>query len=261
MRLLATVYFSATSLFATAAPFVVSDPLVVRATQCGVYVDTASMVTSPVVAAMGGNICAYDLAGIAPGAHVVTMTAIAVNDPIWGSQQSVKSSPLAFTVPGTSAATAVEYFYSGFGHYFVTSLADEIAALDAGVFPGWVRTGQTFNVYPAGTAGEVNVCRFFSASFAPKSSHFYTPVASECAFVKQNPNWQFEGEVFSVLLPGSAGDCPTGTQPLYRLYNNGQGGAPNHRYTTSLATRADMLGQGWLAEGSGPIGVIACVPL
>ena len=31
--------------------------------------------------------------------------------------------------------------------------------------------------------------------------------------------------------------------PVYRLYNNGQGGAPNHRYTTSLATRTQMLGR------------------
>jgi hypothetical protein len=104
MRLLATACILATSLFATAAPFVVPDPVVVGVTQCGVYIDTAPMVSSPVVAAISGNICKYDLAGIAAGAHWVTMTAISVNDPIWGSRESEKSSPLAFTVPGTPAA-------------------------------------------------------------------------------------------------------------------------------------------------------------
>ena len=113
---------------------------------------------------------------------------------------------------------------------------------------------------PLDTAGAASVCRFFSVSFAPKSSHFYTPSASECATVKQNPDWQFEGEVFAVGLPDAAGNCANGTLPLYRLYNDGQGGAPNHRYTTNAATRADMLAQGWISEGTGALGVIACVP-
>ena len=104
MRLLATVCILGTSLFATAAPFVVSDPVVVGVTQCGVYVDTNPRVTSAVVADIGGNICKYDLAGVAAGAHSVTVTTITVNDPIWGSQESAKSSPVVFTVPGTSGA-------------------------------------------------------------------------------------------------------------------------------------------------------------
>ena len=52
----------------------------------------------------------------------------------------------------------------------------------------------------------------------------------------------------------------TGTVPLYRLYNNGQGGAPNHRYTIDPAIRTQMIGQGWIPEGNGPDGVFACVP-
>ena len=163
-------------------------------------------------------------------------------------------------VGGTvSGSTAIEYFHAGFGHYFVTSLAVEIAALDAGTFSGWERTGQSFSVDPAGTPGKANVCRFFSASFAPKSSHFYTPVAGECEFVKGNADWQFEGEVFAVTLPDFSGACPAGMIPLYRMYNDGRSGAPNHRYSTSLDTRAAMLAQGWIPEGFGVIGVIACL--
>ena len=58
------------------------------------------------------------------------------------------------------------------------------------------------------------------------------------------------------LLRRRRGRLPGGDVPVYRLYNNGQGGAPNHRYTTSLATRTTMLGRGWIPEGHGPLGVI-----
>src|SRR5262249_40021159 len=154
----------------------------------------------------------------------------------------------------------IEYYHAAFDHYFVTAIADEINKLDTGVFAGWATTGESFNVYldaPPGTAG---VCRFFSTSFAPKSSHFYTPDASECATVKTNPSGQFEGFVSNTVTRDAAGNCPSATRPVYRLYNNGQGGAPNHRYTVSLDVRARMLALGWIPEGYG-IGVIMCVPL
>ncbi len=156
--------------------------------------------------------------------------------------------------------TVVEYHHAAFDHYFVTYLPDEIAKLDNGTFTGWARTGQQFLAYPVGYAGTVPTCRFFSTAFAPRSSHFYTPYAAECTAVKANPNWQFEAQVFGVFLPSAAGTCGNGTKPLYRLYNNGQGGAPNHRYTTDLSTRTGMIARGWIAEGAGGLGVIACVP-
>jgi hypothetical protein len=41
-----------------------------------------------------------------------------------------------------------------------------------------------------------------------------------------------------------------GTTPLHRLYNNGQGGAPNHRYTTCTNLRDRMVAnEGWVSEG------------
>lgn len=245
---------------AAAVPFIVSDPLAAGVVQCGVYVDSAPRVTVPVTAVVEGNICRYDVSGLAAGEHTVSMTAITLSDPVWGFQESAKSSLLTFILGAATTVIAVEYYHPAFDHYFTTSSADEIAKLDAGVFAGWVRTGQSFNVNPKGAVGRVNVCRFFSVTFDPKSSHFYTPLANECATVKQNPAWLFEGEVFSVLLPDGGGGCPTGTGPLFRIYNNGQGGAPNHRYTTSLTTRSAMLGQGWISEGFGQAGVIACVP-
>lgn len=163
--------------------------------------------------------------------------------------------------PVVAKVAAIEYHYAAFDHYFITAIPNEISALDGGMFPGWMRTGEAFNVYSNPSVGSASVCRFFSTSFAPKSSHFYTPDAGECAIVNQNGGWLLEGDVMSAPVPDQAGNCLAGTQPVYRLYNNGQGAAPNHRYTTSLAIRSQMLAQGWIAEGYGNVGVIMCSPI
>jgi uncharacterized delta-60 repeat protein len=157
---------------------------------------------------------------------------------------------------------AIEYYHRTFRHYFVSSLPPEVAALDAHRFPGWQRSGLNFAVYPSNaSAGTVPVCRFFSGpSFAPKSSHFYTPYALECAQRQQEGIWMYEGSVFDLVLSSPQGGCPAGLEPLYRLYNNGQGGAPNHRYTRSLAVFNEMIAELWTPEGNG-IGVIGCVPI
>ena len=161
----------------------------------------------------------------------------------------------------TPAATtpAIEYYDAALDHYFVTSIADEIGKLDSAAIPGWSRTGESFPVYQMG-GGHSPVCRFFSTSFAPKSSHFYTALGSECATLQQNADWQFEGDVFELDLPDAAGHCTPPLVPLYRVYNNGQGGAPNHRYTVSTSVRAAMLARGWTPEGFGGDGVVGCVP-
>jgi hypothetical protein len=178
-------------------------------------------------------------------------------------------SPQAAALHGVGVAAPpatidiIEYYHAEWDHYFVTGIPDEIAKLDAGVFAGWARTGLKFKAYAAGTAGSANVCRFFSTSFGERSSHFYTPFVTECGIVKQNPNWMLESEaVFAIPVPDLAGNCPAGTTPVYRYYNNGQGGAPNHRYTTDLSLRPGMtLVRGWIPEGYGDLGVIMCAPL
>jgi hypothetical protein len=179
-----------------------------------------------------------------------------VSDPVWDAAVFIAAGGITSggaPVPGAQTV-AVEYLHAGFGHYFITAQADEIAGLDSGVFAGWARTGQTFNVWTSGT-GLAEVCRFFTTYFAPKSSHFYTANGAECALVGQNPVWQYEKISFLVALPGAGGNCPVGIK-LYRLYNNGQTGAPNHRYTTSLAIRAKMIAQGFSPEDDN----IWCVP-
>ena len=164
-------------------------------------------------------------------------------------------SPLG-TVP------VIEYYYAAFDHYFITSNPDEISKLDNEGSTGWVRTGLQFNAYAAPNENSAPVCRFFSAAFAPKSSHFYTPFPTECAIRQADPAWTLESaDAFDIAVPAADGSCAAGLTPVYRLYNNGQGGAPSHRYTTDVTVRAQMIGQGWVPEGLGPNAVEMCSPL
>jgi hypothetical protein len=78
--------------------------------------------------------------------------------------------------------------------------------------------------------------------------------------VKSNTDWQYEAVAFHVQLPDVNGRCPSETVTLFRLYNNGMGGAPNHRYTTNPVTFAQMIAAGWLFEGHGETHAFACVP-
>ncbi len=164
--------------------------------------------------------------------------------------------------PPELVGTAVEYFYYLWGFYFVTAQPSEIEALDNGAFGNaWTRTGQTFHVWrTSAVPGSAPTCRFFSDAFAPRSTHFYTPFPAECSALKSNPAWADEGIAFYVALPDAQGLCPIGTIPLYRAYNNGIGGAPNHRFTTNFATLQQMLAAGWAFEGNGNTQIFACVP-
>ena len=158
-------------------------------------------------------------------------------------------------------ALVVEFYRVSGDHYFITTNADEINKLDTGGIPGWVRTGLTFKAWAAADAPIPNanpVCRFYGQL----GSHFFSASLDECQAVIANYPlaWILESpNVFEVVLPNAVdGSCPAGTVPVYRLYSNRIDA--EHRYTTSLAIRSQMLAMGWIAEGYGPIGVVMCVP-
>ena len=167
----------------------------------------------------------------------------------------------------------VEYYHAGLDHYFITGDPAEVAALDGGAAGGaWRRTGSSFNAWEvAGApAGTVPVCRFFGTDrYRPDgtrigpNSHFYTADPAECNLVRtawqsvasdgvSYPAWTFERYEFAVLLPVN-GSCPSGTLPLYRTYNNGARGDPNHRYSTNAGALQAMAG--WSFEG-----LVMCLP-
>lgn len=135
--------------------------------------------------------------------------------------------------------------------YFMTADEREIVALETGKIPGWRSTFRSFPLEP--TTG-IPMCRFFSASFPGKAPHFYTINPEECATLKNNPHWIFEGVVGYAELPASNGECASGV-PLYRAYNNGKFGAPNHRYRAGNPLADMVMYEGWVDEG-----IVACIP-
>jgi hypothetical protein len=214
------------------------------------------------VGAGGG--CSFNITFTPAGAGARGATITVVSNGT-GSPQSITVTGTGNTAGGGGATTAlaVEFYHAAFDHYFVTTIQDEITKLDNGTFVGWTRTGKQFKVYVGPGAGLFGVCRFFSTSFDPKSSHFYTADANECTVVKANKDWTFEATVFYVPVPTVAGSCPIGTMPVFRLYNNGQGGAPNHRLTIETGVVTEMTSRPpdkkWVPEGYG-VGVTMCSP-
>jgi hypothetical protein len=171
--------------------------------------------------------------------------------------------PASDAPPPVSIVPVIEYYAPSLDHYFITSIPLEIAALDNQTIPGWQRTGQSFNAYATGSdgpVGRVPVCRDYGSPAAGLDSHFYTASALECLDVitKFAGAWLLEsGEVFQINLPDIfTGICPAGTVPVYRLWN--QRVDSNHRYTTSLMIRNQMLAKGYVSEGYGPLGVALC---
>lgn len=171
--------------------------------------------------------------------------------------------------PASNAADAIEYYYPHLNHYFLTASAAEIAALDAGMLPGWTRTGRKLpGVFLADpSTGDVQapvtpVCRFYGLPSAGLDTHFFSASPAECAAVqtKWPEIWVLETlSAFYLFLPNRGdGTCPAGALPIYRLYNNRAD--VNHRYTTSLDIKAQMISEGWLPEGYGDNGVAMCAP-
>ena len=146
-------------------------------------------------------------------------------------------------------AIAIEYYNDTLKHFFITADPAEQMMLDAGiVVPGWERTGFAFKVRPVNYAIGLPACRFYGTPGVGPNSHFFTIDPAECAQVKANPLWTYEGIAF-VADPPSAGMCGADRLPVLRLYNNGMQGQANHRYTTSRSEARANQATGWAIEG------------
>jgi len=166
----------------------------------------------------------------------------------------------AVAPPPVVASTVVEYYHAAYDHYFITIGADEIAALDTGVFFGWARTGLSFKAHATEQPGFASICRFYLPP-GHGDTHFYSASPAECAIVhQQNPAFQLETTAAMYLAtPGVfSGACPAGSDPVYRVWNHRAD--TNHRYTASRTVRDAMVAQGYVAEGSGPDVVTFCAP-
>lgn len=166
--------------------------------------------------------------------------------------------PAAVPPPVAGTVEVVEFYHAGFDHYFISSLAADIQALDSGTLKGWARTGRTFRAFAAVEAGTVPVCRFY---LPPQfgDSHFYGRSEAECNEVKAKfPGFVFESPAVMYLYLPVGGVCPAGTIAVYRVFSNRTDA--NHRYLVERALRDQMVALGWVAEGDGPDQVVMCAP-
>jgi hypothetical protein len=163
--------------------------------------------------------------------------------------------------PRPRKVTVTEFFHPQFFHYFLTADPAETALMLAGQMRPWYPTGLTFNSWAAPGENIVNVCRFFASFDRGFSSHFYSYDPTECPGLQDGGVWALETLNAFYVTPSPTGDCPSGTTPLYRVYNNAVHGAPNYRYTIDLTMRQATIANKWTPAGNGPLGVFACVPL
>jgi hypothetical protein len=182
-------------------------------------------------------------------------------------------------LPSATVVQVDEFYHADRRQYFITADDAEKESLDSGVDPGWVRTGESFKAYAAGSSasGSINpVCRYYGngSELRGPASHFYSADVGECldvhvqyvqfpdpsdpAFGRRRPYWQYETDnVFQIALPDMVtGACPEGTAPVYSVWN--QRGDSSRRYMTNAAIKEEMLAAGYVAQGYGPDGVVMC---
>jgi hypothetical protein len=152
---------------------------------------------------------------------------------------------------------AVEFHNTDLDHYFVAAGQGEIDGILAGAAGhGWELTRQSFKVWPQmpadATTMAAPVCRFYGALAGGPNSHFFTASADECATVKRNGGWFYEGIGFYIRPVGAnPRQCPAGWLSVNRAYNNGFArNDSNHRFTTSDSTIREMQDRGWTVEGT-----------
>lgn len=162
-----------------------------------------------------------------------------------------------------AAMPVIEFFQEGLRHYFLAGGPDEVKLLDAGGQGGWKRTGHKFKAWLRQADAPANarpVCRFYA--FGP-NSHFFTADTFECQYLKDLEQqqrsqaaaagarflgWGYEGIGFWALMP-QAGQCESGSDPVFRAYNNRAAQSDsNHHFTRDSQLHAAMLEQ-WVDEG------------
>lgn len=163
------------------------------------------------------------------------------------------------TLPPRSAVDVVEFYHAALDHYFITWVAAEIAALDAGTqIRGWTRTGTQFKAHAAAQPGTSPICRFYIPP-ALGDSHFFGRGTVECDSTgRNNPSFVLESSDFMRMALPVSGVCAAGLVPVYRVFSNRPDA--NHRYLTDRPLRDRMVDRGWLAEGDGPDQVVMCAP-
>jgi hypothetical protein len=152
--------------------------------------------------------------------------------------------------PAPGFVRVAEYYQSQSNHYQLAVGEAESAALAA---DGWSPTGESFHALTSGYCyGATNVFRFERSFATRRGSRFLTIDAHECGQVRKgNRAWRARDIPFyAAAAQGGMCSFRPSTVAVYRLYNGREMfNDMNHRFTTSSATYAQMLAQGWIGEG------------
>ena len=182
-----------------------------------------------------------------------------------GQEEALLTKVTLPTGPVPPVMRAVEYYHAALDHYFTTADAAEIAALDAGQFQGWLRTGMAFNVVdPAADTGAWHLRCAATMAVPPmawtRTSTRRRPPNARQSMRNWPEQWLLESaNVFQVYMPDlSSGACPAGTLAVYRTWNHRTD--TNHRYTMDRSVQNMMMGKGNIAEGYGNPPVAMCSP-
>jgi hypothetical protein len=156
----------------------------------------------------------------------------------------------------THLKTAVEYYQLDNERYFVTTNPTEIAALDAKLFEGWMRSGQRYRVLDAPFDGAVPICRvFLAARPGGRFTHLYSRTPTECDQLGGSPLAYEEGVVFYAVAPDADERCPGDFAPVWRLTSDAHDGAVAFAYTPDVRKRDAMTTVGYVVTR-----VEFCVP-
>ncbi len=156
------------------------------------------------------------------------------------------------------------------GHFFYSSDTSEQQFVDGGGAGRWSRTGRSFK-----TGGFSALCRFYGSVSPGPNSHFFTIDSGECTALRaqqvtpkptDRQQWNYEGFGFSMTPQSTvsgASQCPSGTAPVYRAYNNAYPPSgpknkwdSNHRFSSNASDIDEVVALGWRSEG-----VVFCAPL
>lgn len=209
-------------------------------------------------------------ANLSPGTYTVEVVERGATVP------ERRSAPVTITVPSPAQASVPVFsvFDRKILKFFLTVNASDVAALVAsnkvGTGPEWMPVEENIRVWTTPQPFTVPVCRFYVPAAAV---HFFSAYPSDSTKLRGLAGFTDEGTAFHVIpsyrepdLVDSGGPygklinvCPTGTDPVYRLFDDTPGHAA-HRYSTNPDATHDFLTTTGSPSGYRMEGVVFCSP-
>ncbi len=208
---------------------------------------------------------------LAPGSYTVEVVERGATVP------ERRSAPISVTVPSPTQGfvTAFPVVDRKIKKFFLTAKASDVSALVASnnvtTGPEWIPVEDNIRVWTTPQPFTVPVCRFYVPAAAV---HFFSADEyNDCRKLRALAGFTDEGTAFHVIPPYREPDssflggppgkflnvCPTGTDPVYRMFDDTPGHAA-HRYSTSPDVVANFVANLEASNGYRLEGVAFCSP-